>query len=71
MSMNVEINSINLLTKIVIDCCLIVDININFALNIKNLKINDVNLINLKIAKNKSIINEFKNEKKSEIERNF
>ena len=45
MSMNVDVNSINLL-KTIIDCRLIVDININSILNIKNLNVDEMNFAN-------------------------
>ena len=77
MSMTVEVDSINLLTKIIIDCCSIVDINIDVVLSIKTSKIDKMNLTSRKNESSKSSTclirsdNELMSKNKSETERNF
>ena len=55
MSMNVDVDLINLLTKIVIDRRSTININIDVTLNIKTSKIDKINLIDKKSANNELI----------------
>ena len=77
MSMEVKIDSIDLLTKMIVDCRSTVDIDIDVALSIETSETGEVNLTGRKNESNKSPTcltrgkGELVSENESEIERNL